>query len=114
MLRDSGPESVLVWAEQDLLCVVCRRVREAGQGDERRDNGPAWLPVTFNLKTELDKFVRQAGDTLKRISQECSDVDRKHCNFPGFSYSWVSNMSCLFCGYLPYYLPCKAELCKTV
>jgi hypothetical protein len=48
-------------------------VREAGQGDERRENGPAWLPVTFNLKTELDKFVRQAGDTLKRITEEYSD-----------------------------------------
>jgi len=45
-------------------------VREAGQGDERRENGPAWLPVTFNLKTELDKFVRHAGDTLERISKE--------------------------------------------
>ncbi len=63
MQIDSGSESVLVWAGQDLLCVVCRRVREEGQGDERRENGPAWLPVTFNLKTELDKFVRQAGET---------------------------------------------------
>ena len=43
---------------QDLLCVVCRRVREDGRGDERAANGPTWLPVTFNLKTELDKFVR--------------------------------------------------------
>jgi hypothetical protein len=52
-------------------------VREAGQGDERRENGPAWLPVTFNLKTELDKFVRQAGGTLKRVNKEYSDFDRQ-------------------------------------
>ncbi len=57
-------------------------MREAGQGDERRENGPAWLPVTFNLKTELDKFVRQAGDTLKRKKQ------RKYSDFiPDVSFS---------------------------
>ena len=50
---------------KDLLCVVCRRM---GQGLEARsENGPdsearletwpKWLPTTFNLKTELPKFV---------------------------------------------------------
>jgi len=35
---------------KDLLCVVCNR---AGKGG----SGPDWLPTTYNLNTELDKFV---------------------------------------------------------
>ena len=35
---------------KDLLCVVCHR---AGKGG----SGPDWLPTTYNLNTELDKFV---------------------------------------------------------
>jgi tubulin--tyrosine ligase-like protein 12 len=36
---------------KDLLCVVSRRV------DNQHGNGPDWLPMTFNLKTELREFV---------------------------------------------------------
>jgi hypothetical protein len=64
-------------------------VQEAGQGDERRENGPAWLPVTFNLKTELDKFVRQAGDTLKRINEEnIQNLFDKNVVFGTFPFFW--------------------------
>jgi len=41
-------ESVLT--VKDFLCVVCRR-----QGDG--EGSPAWLPVTYNLETELEQFV---------------------------------------------------------
>lgn len=37
---------------KDLLCVVCRRMKK--NSDE---NEPEWLPTTFNMKTELAKFV---------------------------------------------------------
>ena len=43
---------------KDLLCVVSRRVDNNNQpcsGGE--SNGPEWLPLTFNLKTELREFV---------------------------------------------------------
>ena len=40
-----------VFTIKDLLCIVCRRMR---QGDH---NDPEWLPTTFNMKTELCKFV---------------------------------------------------------
>jgi len=40
---------------KDLLCVVCRRC--PGRPDGGLDCGPAWLPTTYNLKTELPQFV---------------------------------------------------------
>ena len=50
---------------KDLLCVVCRRMGpslearpENGLDSESRlETYPMWLPTTFNLKTELPKFV---------------------------------------------------------
>jgi len=36
---------------KDMLCVVSRRV------DNTSGNGPSWLPITFNLKTELKEFL---------------------------------------------------------
>ena len=36
---------------KDLLGIVSRRVEHTG------GNGPDWLPVTFNLKTEIKEFV---------------------------------------------------------
>jgi hypothetical protein len=63
---------------QDLLCVVCRRVREHGCGDNRGDNGPNWLPVTFNLKTELAKFVRHVRHTkIKNFIPYLGSIFRK-------------------------------------
>jgi len=51
---------------KDLLCVVCRRPIDDGDkpnkdsssssGDLERP-APKWLPITFNLQTELPKFV---------------------------------------------------------
>ncbi|XP_055617626.1 tubulin--tyrosine ligase-like protein 12 [Toxorhynchites rutilus septentrionalis] len=42
---------------KDLLSIVCRRVAEkSGQLDPLEPN-PKWLPVTYNLKTELIEFV---------------------------------------------------------
>jgi tubulin--tyrosine ligase-like protein 12 len=46
-------ESVLT--VKDLLCVVCRRSTRRSEGG--LDGGPAWLPTTYNLKTELPQFV---------------------------------------------------------
>lgn len=46
-------ESVLT--VKDLLCVVCRR--STGRSDGGLNGGPAWLPTTYNLKTELPQFV---------------------------------------------------------
>ena len=37
---------------KDFLAVVCRR-----QGGKKEQGGPAWLPTTFNLETELLEFV---------------------------------------------------------
>jgi len=41
---------------KDLLCVVCRR-QNRGDGGSITDPLPKWLPITFNLQTELPKFV---------------------------------------------------------
>lgn len=42
---------------KDLLCIVARR-NAKGQTDKKTlQTYPAWLPTTFNLKTELVKFV---------------------------------------------------------
>ena len=41
---------------KDLLCVVSRRSHKEN-GDGTGSNGPEWLPLTFNLKTELREFV---------------------------------------------------------
>ena len=40
---------------KDLLCVVGRR-RAQTEGDIRSPS-PSWLPVTYNLKTEIPEFV---------------------------------------------------------
>ena len=49
---------------KDLLCVVCRRRQQSGEENEHdcsegveEDPHPKWLPITFNLQTELPKFV---------------------------------------------------------
>lgn len=43
---------------KDLLCVVCRRKSESiSLPSPTLETSPEWLPTTFNLKTELAKFV---------------------------------------------------------
>jgi tubulin--tyrosine ligase-like protein 12 len=53
---------------KDLLCVVCRRMGDnvennaesqnvENNAESRLETSPTWLPTTFNLKTELPKFV---------------------------------------------------------
>lgn len=43
---------------KDLLCVVCRRKAGNKKCDfDTLETFPAWLPTTYNLKTELVKFV---------------------------------------------------------
>lgn len=43
---------------KDLLAVVARRVSDKYNNDnEFLESGPAWLPTTFNMKTELPKLV---------------------------------------------------------
>jgi len=49
---------------KDLLCVVCRRQQSGEENDHvcssegvEEDPHPKWLPITFNLQTELPKFV---------------------------------------------------------
>ncbi|XP_046614168.1 tubulin--tyrosine ligase-like protein 12 [Neodiprion virginianus] len=43
---------------KDLLCVVCRRQADAKKCDfDTLETYPIWLPTTYNLRTELVKFV---------------------------------------------------------
>ena len=49
---------------KDLLSIVSRRMKSKesdvnrnGQNGESLNCSPKWLPVTFNLKTEIPKFV---------------------------------------------------------
>ncbi|KAL4233826.1 Tubulin--tyrosine ligase-like protein 12 [Mactra antiquata] len=42
---------------KDLLPIVCRRVGNGEFNPETLDGSPKWLPVSYNLNTELDKFV---------------------------------------------------------
>ena len=42
---------------KDLLCAVCRRKRTDKDDDGSLSTTPKWLPTTYNLKTELPKFV---------------------------------------------------------
>ena len=42
---------------KDLLCAVCRRKRTDRDDDGSLSTTPKWLPTTYNLKTELPKFV---------------------------------------------------------
>lgn len=41
---------------KDLLSIVCRRMARDGEQDSLEAN-PKWLPVTYNLKTELVEFA---------------------------------------------------------
>ena len=45
---------------KDLLCIVARRKADKGDQGGSSDQlatSPAWLPTTYNLKTELPQFV---------------------------------------------------------
>ncbi|WAR07068.1 TTL12-like protein [Mya arenaria] len=42
---------------KDLLPIVCRRAGTGGIDPDTLEGSPKWLPLTFNLNTELDKFV---------------------------------------------------------
>ncbi|KAH3736052.1 hypothetical protein DPMN_042612 [Dreissena polymorpha] len=42
---------------KDLLPVICRRAGTNGINSETLEGSPRWLPVSYNLNTELDKFV---------------------------------------------------------
>ncbi|XP_051166610.1 tubulin--tyrosine ligase-like protein 12 [Leptopilina boulardi] len=42
---------------KDLLSIVCRRKAEGQYNKETLETFPKWLPTTFNLSTELVKFV---------------------------------------------------------
>ena len=44
---------------KDLLSVISRRVqkKESKETKDIFENTPSWLPITFNLKTEIPKFV---------------------------------------------------------
>ena len=44
---------------KDLLSVISRRIehKEKTQTKDVFENTPTWLPITFNLKTEIPKFV---------------------------------------------------------
>lgn len=83
---DSGEEADIVWTRQsfksykslyidgkyryinqfpseqcvtvkDLLPIVCRRAGTGKFDPDTLEGSPKWLPVSFNLNTELDKFV---------------------------------------------------------
>lgn len=42
---------------KDLLPIVCRRAGSGKFNPETLEGSPKWLPVSYNLNTELDKFV---------------------------------------------------------
>lgn len=46
---------------KDLLAIVCRRAASEDESAEEslliRDSQPSWLPTTYNLSTELPKFI---------------------------------------------------------
>ncbi|XP_060605617.1 tubulin--tyrosine ligase-like protein 12 isoform X1 [Ruditapes philippinarum] len=42
---------------KDLLPIVCRRAGSGKFDPETLEGSPKWLPVSFNLNTEMDKFV---------------------------------------------------------
>jgi tubulin--tyrosine ligase-like protein 12 len=42
---------------KDLLPIVCRRAGSGKFDPENLEGSPKWLPVSFNLNTEMDKFV---------------------------------------------------------
>ena len=46
----------MVLTVKDLLAIVARRASKQPSSDPL-SLGPKWLPVTFNLETELPKFV---------------------------------------------------------
>lgn len=41
---------------KDLLAIVARRA-EKKTGEDNSGRGPKWLPITYNLQSELPKFV---------------------------------------------------------
>ena len=44
---------------KDLLSVISRRIQHKEKKEKKDifENTPNWLPITFNLKTEIPKFV---------------------------------------------------------
>ncbi|XP_058464830.1 tubulin--tyrosine ligase-like protein 12 [Malaya genurostris] len=42
---------------KDLLSIVCRRMADKDHVQDPLQSNPVWLPVTYNLKTELIEFV---------------------------------------------------------
>ncbi|XP_053397096.1 tubulin--tyrosine ligase-like protein 12 [Mercenaria mercenaria] len=42
---------------KDLLPIVCRRAGSGKYDPETLEGSPKWLPVSYNLNTEMDKFV---------------------------------------------------------
>eukprot|EP00096_Caligus_rogercresseyi_P006630 TRINITY_DN2326_c0_g1_i1.p1 TRINITY_DN2326_c0_g1~~TRINITY_DN2326_c0_g1_i1.p1 ORF type:complete len:534 (-),score=108.36 TRINITY_DN2326_c0_g1_i1:98-1699(-) len=53
---------------KDFLCIVSRRLK-GSTGDEKEDvetSFPEWLPVTYNLKTELPQFISYYQNREKR------------------------------------------------
>lgn len=42
---------------KDLLNIVCRRTASKYNDDDSLETNPKWLPTTFNMKTELIKFI---------------------------------------------------------
>ncbi|OWF47118.1 tubulin--tyrosine ligase-like protein 12 [Mizuhopecten yessoensis] len=55
MINQFPSESVMT--VKDLLAVVCRRVSKEEEDPDTLERNPDWLPITYNLKTELHKFA---------------------------------------------------------
>lgn len=51
---------------KDLLSIVCRRMAYQDGKYDSLDSNPRWLPVTYNLKTELIEFVSYYQNRLHR------------------------------------------------
>jgi tubulin--tyrosine ligase-like protein 12 len=42
---------------KDLLAVVSRRAGDGKEDPDTLERSPKWLPVTYNLETEITQFV---------------------------------------------------------
>ena len=81
----------MVLTVKSLLPVVCRRGVSPHIDDATLDTLPSWLPVTFNLNTELAQFISYFQHRDARLVLY---VNRPRCKVLQHFTSWRSSFSC--------------------